>query len=103
MITDADVKKLIKEFKKVFTTKDDIKDLNEKIEKIYVSLATDLGYVMKDIREIKSSFRGQRITSADFENRIQYLEERVGTKDDLTEYKKRVEKLRSELKLDLSK
>ena len=110
MITDADVKKLVKEFKKVFATKEYIKtltisidSLDKKIDKIYVSLAEDLGNIMKDIREIKSEFRGQRIVSADFENRIQYLEEKVGTRNNLAEFKKRVDKLRLELKQNLTK
>lgn len=78
MITDADIKKL----KKVFATKDDLKrlatkddlnrfatkedfgflskkisDLGEKMDKIYLNLAEEIGNVLKETQEIKDELK----------------------------------------------
>src|SRR3989344_4720149 len=104
MITDADVKKLVKEFKKIFATKDDLKrfatkadinglgneiksvkkdltskieDLDEKIDKIYVRLAEDIGNVMIEIKGKNGEIRTHRIQIGEHEDRLQKVELKV--------------------------
>lgn len=87
MITDIDVKKLIKEFKKVFATKEDIKSLDknieripknleEKTDKIILELGTDIGNVMKEVQDLKDELRAGRIILGEQEARMQRLEKK---------------------------
>jgi len=91
MITDADIKKM----KKVFATKDDLKglgneiksvkkdltskidELDEKIDKIYVRLAEDIGNVMIEIKGKNGEIRTHRIQIGEHENRLQKVEHKV--------------------------
>jgi len=65
MITDADVKKLIKEFKKIFPTKDELKqelsglktEINGKIDVIYTNLAESIGNILFEVKEVKDELK----------------------------------------------
>lgn len=97
MITDADIKKM----KKVFATKDDLKnfatnfatkedikylkneiidtrkDLNEKIDQVFLRLAEDIGNVMMEVKGSNTEIRTHRIQIGEHEDRLQKVEHKV--------------------------
>ena len=53
------------------------KDLNEKSDKIILTLAEDIGDVIGEVREIKDELKGTRVALGDQENRLQKVERKV--------------------------
>ena len=85
MLTAADIKKLVTEFKKIFATKDDlkafatrqnIKNLEDKMDEIALNIVEEIGELMKEVKDIKYEIRGQRITLGDHEDRLQSIEKK---------------------------